>query len=232
MDITWTELICNPPPLLLCHLSIDLLHSLVKMLFTIPEKYSITCPGNYAALAVTCSLEHFTAILAELLLTTPQGKTILNAMSQSHRTIWIWHAIEEIEHKSVTYDVFQAVQGSYLCRVYWHFLTTFLFILALVVLNVQFAFSTGDYFDVVGLFKLLHFLFVTPGFLRLLVPLWAEYLRPNYHPWGTAFDQRGIDDRNKTILESVAKWQNEMELLTGKKRAAVSSGAMDEAKVN
>lgn len=201
------------------------------MLFVIPEKYSITCPGNYACLAVTCSLEHFTSILAELLLTTPQGRTILDSMSQSHRTIWIWHAIEEIEHKSVTFDVFQAVGGSYICRVYWHILTTILFLLAVTVLNIHFAINTGDYLDFVGFFKLLYFLFVSPGFLRLVIPLWAEYLRPNYHPWGSSYNQRGIDERNSRILEYLTKWQNEMQLQS-KASAVVSERVDSEAKIN
>jgi predicted metal-dependent hydrolase len=201
---------------------------LIKMLFLIPERYSITSPSAYACLAVTCSLEHFTATLAEILLTTPQGKGLLDSMSPSHRTIWIWHAIEEIEHKSVTFDQFQAVEGSYLCRVYWHFLTTMLFILALVVLNVQFAISTGNYFDVTGFCQLFYFLFASPGFLRLTVPLWAEYLRPGFHPWGTKADQRGVDDRNKEILNSLAKWHNELDILSGKKKAAVASGAVED----
>lgn len=215
--------------------NMDKINLLIKLLFSIPEKYSISTSREYACLAVTCSLEHFTALLAELLLTTPQGKEMLDQMSPSHRTIWIWHAIEEIEHKAVTFDVFQAVEGSYLCRVYWHFLTTFLFLLTIVVLNIQFAINTGNYFDIIGTWQLISFLFISPGFLLKAVPLWAEYLRPGYHPWGNGTGTSS-DRRNKVVLDALSKWQNELELITGKKRPTYNEvpniSSDDEAKVH
>ena len=219
-----------------CSSSSPVIIRLIKLLFSIPEKYSITTSSEYACLAVTCSLEHFTALLAELLLTTPQGKQMLDQMSPSHRTIWIWHAIEEIEHKAVTFDVLQAVNGSYLLRVYWHFLTTFLFLFTVLILNIHFAFSTGHYFDFQGVIQLIYFLFITPGFLFKAIPLWAEYLRPNFHPWGNGVDIAS-NRRNKAVLDALSKWQGELELLTGKKRSSYVPGSEttatdDEAKVN
>ena len=64
-------------------------------------------------LAVTVALEHFTAILAEDALTS-------GALDQAHpalRQLLEWHAVEELEHKSVAFDVLQAVHPGYPLRV-------------------------------------------------------------------------------------------------------------------
>ena len=60
-------------------------------------------------LAITVAIEHFTAVLAELLLSSD---SIMNKAEPSMRELWRWHAAEEMEHKSVAFDVFRAVGGS------------------------------------------------------------------------------------------------------------------------
>ena len=60
-------------------------------------------------LAITVAIEHFTAVLAELLL---RPQSILNTANPSMRDLWRWHAAEEMEHKSVAFDVYKAVGGT------------------------------------------------------------------------------------------------------------------------
>ena len=63
-------------------------------------------------LAVTAALEHLTASLAELSFSDDH-------LDQAHpvmRDLFLWHAAEEIEHKSVAFDVFQEVDGRYWVR--------------------------------------------------------------------------------------------------------------------
>lgn len=70
-------------------------------------------------LAFTCALEHFTAILSHNLLKW-QGPFIAKS-DPSLAAMWLWHAVEEAEHKAVCFDVYQQVCGkgvfSYLHRV-------------------------------------------------------------------------------------------------------------------
>lgn len=64
-------------------------------------------------LAGTAAAEHFTAIMAE-------NAFELGLFEQAHprmRELLLWHAAEEIEHKSVAYDVLQKVAPSYAVRV-------------------------------------------------------------------------------------------------------------------
>ncbi|MEZ5572120.1 MAG: metal-dependent hydrolase [Halioglobus sp.] len=60
-------------------------------------------------LAVTVAIEHFTAVLAELLL---RKGSILDRAEPAMRALWRWHAAEEMEHKSVAFDVYKAVGGT------------------------------------------------------------------------------------------------------------------------
>jgi predicted metal-dependent hydrolase len=63
-------------------------------------------------LAVTVALEHFTASLAERALTAD----LLDQAAPVMRDLLRWHAAEEIEHKSVAFDVFEKVDGRYSVR--------------------------------------------------------------------------------------------------------------------
>ena len=60
-------------------------------------------------LAITVAIEHFTAVLAELLL---RSDSVMNKAEPAMRDLWRWHAAEEMEHKSVAFDVYRAVGGS------------------------------------------------------------------------------------------------------------------------
>ena len=64
----------------------------------------------------TAALEHLTALLARRLLSSPELFT--GRMDERMAPLWLWHALEEAEHKSVAFDVMQAATPSYPIRVY------------------------------------------------------------------------------------------------------------------
>ena len=69
-----------------------------------------------ANLAATAALEHFTATLAELVLTNEEIRTLMGA--DAVRDLFVWHALEESEHKAVAFDVYKAVGGGERLRVW------------------------------------------------------------------------------------------------------------------
>lgn len=64
-------------------------------------------------LAITCALEHMTAVLGEGAFTD----TLLDDAHPTMRELALWHAAEEIEHKSVAFDVYRAMGGGYARRI-------------------------------------------------------------------------------------------------------------------
>ena len=60
-------------------------------------------------LTTTTALEHFTATIASQLLRNQHIQELMT--DETMKTMWLWHAIEENEHKAVAYDVFKGVFG-------------------------------------------------------------------------------------------------------------------------
>lgn len=73
-----------------------------------PEKWN---------LLVTVGLEHYTAVLVTTMMRSTH--TLMN--DETIRNLWLWHSIEETEHKAVAYDLYQYLYGeglaAYLPRV-------------------------------------------------------------------------------------------------------------------
>lgn len=63
-----------------------------------------------SCLAATAALEHYTATLAEQLLSDEDTRELFG--DEKVRELFLWHALEESEHKTVAFDVYRAVGGS------------------------------------------------------------------------------------------------------------------------
>src|SRR5438270_11086141 len=72
-------------------------------------KASEHLPGRSRRLAVTAALEHYTATLAEVLLTDSRAQATLDI--DEVRNLFLWHALEESEHKAVAFDVLATVSA-------------------------------------------------------------------------------------------------------------------------
>ncbi|MGP4844543.1 metal-dependent hydrolase [Marinobacter sp. 1Y8] len=131
-------------------------------------------------LAITCGLEHMTAMMADMLL---ERSDIRDDMHETMRPLWMWHAIEETEHKAVTYDVFEQVGGTYAERTFYlAFSTAALGVMATyfttrMMLNDRKNFSLKD--SAKGLWRM----WGKNGAFSSLIPTWLEYFKPGFHPW-------------------------------------------------
>lgn len=132
-------------------------------------------------LAMTCALEHFTAILADQLL--QNREEFIDRMDPRVAKIWAWHAVEETEHKAVAFDVFRSTVDDEWIRRSQMALNTveFLFFSNLHLIQLmRYSGRMGDLKMWAGAFD---FLLGKPGILRRLWPAYVAYYRRDFHPW-------------------------------------------------
>ncbi|SPX87994.1 metal-dependent hydrolase [Mycobacteroides abscessus] len=145
-------------------------------------------------LAATAAGEHYTAVLAERTLESdwvqqvPRDTEIKNLMN--------WHALEELEHKSVAFDVYRATGGPEWLRI----ATMAIILLATwpvvsLIMLIGMALDPEARWHPITFIKQMWHLNRSPLLHGLFKNL-AEYLRPGFHP----------DDINTDPL--LAQWQN------------------------
>jgi predicted metal-dependent hydrolase len=132
-----------------------------------------------AQLGITCALEHYTAILAEQLLELPEHQASIHP---SMRSLWLWHALEESEHKTVAYDVFQAVGGTYFTRIATMLIASVFFAGEVVNVFTRLLWKRGLLFDLRGWGSTIRFLCGKTGLFRRVTPAYLAYFRPSFHP--------------------------------------------------
>ena len=136
-------------------------------------------------LAVTMALEHYTAILASMMLRDPR---YWRGVDPADAAMWKWHAIEEIEHKGVAYDTWLHATRDWTRWKRWK-------VKAKVMLYVTRNFivdRTAGAMEILrqdgitgpkALATLLWHMWVRPGMFRKIAGAWAKFLLPGFHPW-------------------------------------------------
>ena len=111
-------------------------------------------------------------------------------MHQSVRPLWVWHALEESEHKAVAFDVYRTVGGGYLLRVAIMLLTTAIFFAEVAHVHARFLAARRLLWRPWRWLRGISYMWLRPGHLRRLIPGYLDYFRPGFHP----------DDRDTTRL--------------------------------
>ncbi len=143
-------------------------------------------------LATTVCMEHFTAILGRLALTEP--RLFAGADPQAAR-LWLWHALEELEHKAVAFDTLSHATRRWppprrwLLRVVSMTYTTVGF---LRTIRGNFRRILADDGVEPGTVRRAtwRYLWIRPGLLRRLFLPWLAFFRPGFHPFDQ--DDRGL----------------------------------------
>ncbi|AFJ35178.1 MULTISPECIES: metal-dependent hydrolase [Mycobacterium] len=147
-------------------------------------------------LAVTAAAEHFTAVLAERTL----GEEEIQAIP-GDAEVWNllnWHALEELEHKSVAFDVFRSVGGTErVRRRVMAVMIPLLLLLITAVLACSVARDPEARRQPVRLVRETYRLYRGP-ILRGVIPDLRRYLRRGFHP----------DDIDTNAL--LEQWQEEL----------------------
>ena len=131
----------------------------------------------------TCALEHFTATIAAELLRNPNIQHMFE--DETMYRLWMWHAIEENEHKAVVFDVYQTLYGNGL-RAYGQ--RAVAMSLAMVILFFVQSYFTARLLkqDNKLTFKdtkyMIKFMYGRKGFITRQIPELLAFFKPNFHP--------------------------------------------------
>jgi predicted metal-dependent hydrolase len=131
-------------------------------------------------LASTVVLEHFTASMAHFTLTRPEHFDVLPA---ALRELLFWHAIEEIEHKAVAFDVYQSCVGNRRLLIRTMLLEMVMFPWVVSQLQRQMLRDRGTRPTWRELVDTGKFLLGPRGLLPSLLPQYLSMLKPGFHPW-------------------------------------------------
>ena len=146
-------------------------------------------------LSVSAGMEHVAALLAEVVL--QRDNELHDVLPAPVADLWVWHAVEETEHKAVCFDVHAAAVGTgflaYINRVFGMLIATPLFLLVMLGIGAAVQCSPrpapakppapapaidGQPPDRISGRNIL-------GVLRAAIP-WRQYFsyyRPSFHPW-------------------------------------------------
>lgn len=140
--------------------------------------------GDDMQASIAAAIEHFTAILSEVLLQHPE---LYADMDEKARALAIWHMVEETEHKAVSYDLFTRTVGddsrAYAMRVAGLALT-FVFGFGVVVAGQGYLLKQDRQLgNLQSLRRYAGFLFTRERFALHMFGAGLPYLRPSFHPW-------------------------------------------------
>lgn len=130
-------------------------------------------------LACTIFMEHFTAILGEELLS---NKNFRRDADPEMLKIWTWHALEELEHKSVAFDVFNKVSGSYRERLLAGPLTVIALAPALVTSMLALLAKDKQLLSTTENARGANILFGKRGFFAHVPRRMTDFYRRSFHP--------------------------------------------------
>ena len=161
-------------------------------------------------LSMTSALEHYTATLAEIILTSEDAQKLIGQTEV--RPILLWHAFEESEHKAVAFDVYRLVGATERTRVRGMRIASVILFGELILQTALSMAADRASYNPVTLVRSLYRFSRTPMFTADALRRFRSYNRPGFHPddWDSA-----------AILEH---WSKELFDQDGSQRVIASSG--------
>ncbi|MAA74930.1 MAG: hypothetical protein CMN28_09500 [Salinisphaeraceae bacterium] len=138
------------------------------------------------SLNATIALEHFTALMGESLLANPE---VFDGSQEDYRRMWMWHALEETEHKAVAFDVWEKTVGrgplAYAHRIVGLGAATAIFWPLVIAFYAQMCAADEGCRKAGwrGHLTVLNTLLGKPGVFRKQIPAWLDYFKYSFHPW-------------------------------------------------
>ena len=147
-------------------------------------------------LAATVVMEHITAVMAHFALTRPEE---FDPLPDSVQELLLWHAIEEIEHKSVAFDVYQECVGDRNRLRRQLLLHMVLFPLGIRDFQRMLLHELGHKPTWKERAEMARYLLGPKGLVVSVLPRYLALLKPGFHPWD-------LDDSHL-----VAEWKDRLQ---------------------
>lgn len=160
--------------------------------------------SDIVKLTATMCIEHFTAIIASELL---KNRYHLEGTDEELRELWLWHAVEEVEHKGVAYDVWKYASRDWnpvrrwLWRSFFMVAITISFFINRTLGQIELLRQDGLGFSR-SLKSILRAGFGKGGIGRNVLSHWVSFFRPGFHPWD--IDDRLLVARGEAELATIA----------------------------
>ncbi|WP_372860759.1 metal-dependent hydrolase [Spongiibacter sp.] len=133
-------------------------------------------------LASTVCLEHITAIMGEWML---RNKEIADPAPAIFRELILWHGVEELEHKSVAFDVYMQCVGDRKLLRRVMVATTFGFCIGLLRMQLQLLWWERKLPSLRDLWGTLKFNFGKHGVIRHVFKPYFTFFKKDFHPDNT-----------------------------------------------
>lgn len=137
-------------------------------------------------LSLMAAIEHFTAVLAEYMMN--HEAIFFTSQDEKQRAIWMWHMLEESEHKDIAFDVFQTLSNNYALRIAGFFpaLITILVLISAASLLVPFYRNPKNLISLSywqDMHRSVGLIFgLKDGVYGSSIRHIFDYLRPDFHP--------------------------------------------------
>lgn len=153
-------------------------------------------------LGITVALEHVTATMAEHALRHPE---VLAKMDPTFREMIVWHAVEEIEHKAVAFDVFRECVGNEFLRRRVMLITLVLFFARIMVFQRMILRADGRRATLREWRQAMKFFWGKGGLMRESLWHFAKAFKKGFHP--SDIDQRPLVENWQQRYPDVASLQ-------------------------
>ena len=167
-------------------LELDLPVKLFRFLAGYVFEYGFERLPQPMKLSLMAAIEHFTAVLAEYMMN--HEEIFFRSQDEKQRAIWMWHMLEESEHKDIAFDVYQTLSKNYALRIAGFFpaLITILMLISAASILVPFyrkpsnLVSLKYWKEIPYNFRLIFGL--KDGVYGSTLGHIFDYLRPDFHP--------------------------------------------------
>lgn len=130
-------------------------------------------------LAITVCLEHITAIMAANGL---RNRSFYRLMHPHFEEIWRWHNVEEVEHKAVTMDVWNSINGKPKTLHLVMIFATIIFWYTTIKYTVILLHADKQLWKWRNLLDAWDILFSKNGMIRSGFKDWLDFFKKDYHP--------------------------------------------------